>query len=122
MLGKRNRRGAEVGDDTVSEVVTHSGFRRLVKVDGVLDVASGVFEDDDLPDHRRRSLVCNSSTVSEPASPESSRAALCTRTLRCHSGEGQSMPSLAKETQRLSITLNRSAGDIREISSAASMD
>jgi len=31
------------------------------------------------------------------------------------------MPSLAKDTQTLSITLKRSAGDIREISSAANM-
>jgi len=112
---------SEVGDDTVPEVITDSGFRGLVKVDGCLDVASGFLKDDDPPDHRCRSLVCNSSTVIELASPEAIQVALCSRMLRCHSGEGQSMPSLAKDTQTLSITLKRSAGDIREISSAASM-
>ena len=112
---------SEVGDDTVPEVVTNSGFRGLVKVDGGLDIESGFLKDDDPPGHRFRSLVCNSSTVIELASPEAIRAALCSRMLRCHSGEGQSMPSLAKDTQTLSITLKRSAGDIREISSAANM-
>ena len=112
---------SEVGDDTVPEVSPHSGFRCLVQVDGGLDFASGFLEDDDPPDHPCRSLVCNASTVSALASPEAIRAARCSRMFRCHSGEGISMPSLAKDTQRLSITLKRSAGDIREISSAANM-
>jgi hypothetical protein len=112
---------SEIGDDTVSEVITNSGVRGLIKVDGGLDVMSGFLEDDDPPSHRCPSLVCNSSTVSELASPEAIRVALCSRTPRCHSGEGQPMPSLAKDTQTLSITLKRSAGDIREISSAANI-
>ena len=112
---------SEVGDDTVPEVSTHSGFRCLVKIDGGLDIAGSFLEDGDPPDYPCRSLVCNSSTVGELASPEAIRAARCSRMLRCHSGEGQSMPSLAKDTQTLSITLKRSAGDIREISSAANM-
>jgi hypothetical protein len=49
---------SEIGDDTVSEVITNSEVRGLVKVDDGLDVMSGFLEDDDPPSASFWKLGC----------------------------------------------------------------
>src|SRR6266511_4609537 len=99
-------------------IFAYASFLRFIKVSRRLNIFSGIGEDDNSLQRRRRSLSCW--TLRNCASPESALALRAASTSPCHAGDSISSGFFDSEAHSNSIAWSCSALLSRETSSFSS--